>query len=153
MREIELTRGYKAIVDEEDFERVSQHKWLYIEQGYARTKINRKTMSLHRFIMNARPGQVVDHRNHDKLDNRRTNLRICTQRQNSMNKRTPAGRRFKGIDLHHCGRYRARVRRDGKLLFVGWADTPEEAAALYNLGAIKHFGEFAYLNSIPAPPL
>lgn len=75
-------RGLYAIIDEEDYDRVSKYNWHY-SNGYA---VNNFDLRMHRLIMNPPHNMVVDHKNHNKLDNRRSNLRICTQFENSQNR-------------------------------------------------------------------
>lgn len=89
MKQIPLTQGKFAIVDDEDFERVNAFKWQYHCDGYATSQKSK----MHRFILNAPKGMVVDHKNHDGLDNRKENIWICTNSQNQLNRnpnpRTP----------------------------------------------------------------
>ena len=92
MKEISLTKGLVAIIDDEDFERVSRYKWVSLKNKrtvYASRssdlKGGKKTMYMHRFIMNPPSDMQVDHINGDGLDNRRVNLRVCTQSQNLKN--------------------------------------------------------------------
>lgn len=99
-------------------------------------------------------GEIPDHINHDKLDNRRENLRLCTQAENSRNsvKRTwrngkqPTSR-YKGVSLHRqSGKWRAQLYRERKLYCLGYYATEEQAARAYDAAAREHFDEFAYLN-------
>ena len=94
MKEIPLTGGNFAIVDDEDHERVSKNKWqLNSRHGvkdpifYARAKINTKIVQMHRVILNAKNGQYIDHINGNGLDNRKCNLRFATRSQNLMNQK------------------------------------------------------------------
>lgn len=89
---IKLTKGYETIVDDEDYEELSKHKW-YANVGgtaphlvYARGTINGKKVRMHRVIMKTTENLVVDHKNHDTLDNRKKNLRNCTQKENQENR-------------------------------------------------------------------
>lgn len=103
---------------------------------------------LHRIITGAGNGQQVDHRNHNGLDNRNCNLRICTQSQNQANKRKSYGRnRFKGvIQSGKSGKWIARIGVNKKKYIIGRFDSEVDAALAYDAAAIKHFGEFACLN-------
>ena len=89
---IPLTQGQVTIVDDEDFEYVSQHNWRAKRAGrhgdywYAALSGGTKTIFLHRLLVNAQPGEDVDHKNHATLDNRRSNLRRATRSQNNANK-------------------------------------------------------------------
>jgi len=153
MKTIRTTNGYEVLIDDEDFERVSQHKWsaLVIKKKqtlYIRTNINKKLVYLHRFILNAPDGLTVDHRNHDTLDNRRENLRLCTRAQNNANKKTKRGK-LKGVSFRADQPrkpFQSVIRSNGKLHHLGYYATEEEAARAYDAAAKKHFGEFAYLN-------
>lgn len=104
MREIKLTKGAVALVSDEDYERVAAYKWYLHSDGYAvRTVVveGRKVKVLmHRFIMEAAPGEEIDHINGNRLDNRRENLRRVNRTHNNANSRPRKGRitRYKGID-------------------------------------------------------
>ena len=104
---------------------------------------------LHRVIAGAAKGQVVDHINGDTLDNRRANLRICTQQQNTFNGRPRGGvSGFKGVARHHDGkRWIARLTHNGKNLYLGIFDLAADAAAAYDAKAVELFGAFARGNN------
>lgn len=135
-----------AQVDPEDYERFNQFNWTCC-YGYAmRQVMPGKRIFLHVAIMDPPPGMEVDHRNGDRLDNRRANLRICTHHQNSMNrvkKKTPWP--YKGVRINHSG-WQARIRHNGKEYHLGVYETAEEAARAYDNKALELFGEFARLN-------
>lgn len=91
MKEIQLTQGKVALVDDEDFEWLSQWNWYANKDPrnhryYAKRICGNKWLKMHRVIMGAKQGEEVDHINGDGLDNRRCNLRVCTHSQNSMNR-------------------------------------------------------------------
>lgn len=145
---IELTKGYVAIVDDEDYERVSKYKW-YISNGYAQ---NSTVGRMYRFIMGVDdPNLVIDHINHDTLDNRKKNLRACTQRQNSFNQKPYNETGYKGVRIKKGLKksYQAQIWKNGIHYYLGYYLTPEQAAAAYNGAARILFGEFAYLNPLP----
>jgi hypothetical protein len=156
MKKVLLSQDKYALVDDEDFEKVKLFKWTYHNQGYAcRVKtVNRKqTMFfMHRFIMNAKKGQSVDHKNHDRLDNRKENLRTCTQSQNLQNMKVRSGRILpKGVTSYPTkkgNKYRAQIFLKGKYIHMGVYFDLKEATKAYNKGARQHFGEFALLNKI-----
>ncbi len=78
----------KAIIDKDDIEKVSKYKWHVLSNGYIATTLkNRKLLLLHRYITNCPEGKVVDHINHDRSDNRKINLRICTTKENAQNRK------------------------------------------------------------------
>lgn len=163
MKEIKLTKGYVAIVDDEDFDRVSQYKWsasvgertIYVYRSfYDKDTTSRKNILLHRFIVNNPTGLEVDHVNHNGLDNRKENLRICTRSQNKMNshKTKKTKYKYKGISLMSSALqtrnkpYRAQLRFGNVHYSLGVFETEEEAAKAYDEKAKELFGEFACLN-------
>jgi hypothetical protein len=148
MAEIPLTRGMVAIVDEEDFAWLSQWKWHALAEGYAARHRMGATILMHRVVADAVPGFNVDHINGNPADNRRRNLRLCTQAENVRNTRRRADNTtgFKGVSLHDSGLYRARLHSEGRGKLVGYFKTPEEAARAYDIAAAKLYGDFARLN-------
>jgi len=149
---IKLTWGKYAIVDAEDYGRLSSYKWCAVEHSrcwYARTlKRDGSQLSLHRLITGAPKGLFVDHRDHNGLNNRKQNLRICTRSENNWNRR-PHGRtsRYKGVYRDkRRNKFVARIYTNGKQIFIGYFDDEIEAAKAYDRKARELFGEFAYLN-------
>lgn len=141
------------MVDDEDYELLAKRKWYFGGRGYvvsAGKEENKKVLyRMHRLILNPPPGMVVDHINRDRLDNRRSNLRICTHQQNLWNQERKIGQktsRYKGV-WRRKDKWRACIVKDGKTLHLGTHSSPEEAAMAYNLSAIKMHGEFARLNN------
>mgnify|MGYP003656276584 CR=1 FL=1 len=114
--------------------------------------------SLARVLLNAPDGMEADHINHDPLDNRRANLRLCTRSENARNTRghSSSKNKYKGVTYHTAGHYpagrrwRAYTRVNGKRVWLGYHATEDDAARAYNDYAIKEFGEFACLNDVPA---
>jgi hypothetical protein len=159
MKEIPLTRGYVAIVDDEDFEALSQHKWcalvlprkVYAMRGIGGRK-NRKYLFMHRVIVGANPSVKVDHENHDGLDNRRCNIRIATHGQNQQNQRKQkraTSSSFKGVTwCKNEDKWKAQIQHNHKHIHLGYFDKEHEAATCYNAAAVQRFGEFASLNVI-----
>jgi len=157
VKKIRLTQGKFALIDEEDYERVSRFKWYWgsagTTGGYASRATPRdcngkqKGILMHRFILEASPTQMVDHRNRKSLDNRRSNLRKCTRSQNNRNSK---GRgKYKGIRTETRGnqiRYQARIWYKNKRVCLGSFKTKKEAAEGYDKAAKKYYGEFACLN-------
>ena len=135
-------------VDNEDFERLKDINWYYTKTGYAH---NKQLGKMHRYIMNPSKDMVVDHINHDTLDNRRSNLRICTIQENNCNtaSREGASSHFKGVSFNKLsGKYEAYITHKGLREYLGLYDTEEEAGLAYNKRAIELYGEFAKLNII-----
>lgn len=155
--EIELSRGFVAIVDADIKEWLLQWSWLAIgsapRRPYAGTRVRvggvQQRVLMHRLIAGARSGQVVDHINGDTLDNRVANLRVCSQKQNTRNRKAHAGRKYKGV-YERDGRWLARIMVDGKAIDIGYYDSEITAAAAYDDSAKTYFGEFARLNFDPA---
>lgn len=178
---------FTVLVDAEDWERVSQHKWHvrrnknqngWCDQFYVRTMMpmpegkwytytskkglsykhqQQRSLHLHRFLMDVPGNMVVDHISGDTMDNRKSNLRICTLVENfrnrKRNKNNTSG--YKGV--HYAKKAKdmirefsnpwiARISLDGKRKFIGSYNTPEEAGKAYDAFAKEHYGEFARLN-------
>jgi len=157
---LSLSCGYFALIDEEDFNRASRHKWCTVKNradgikyaiGKKKENGKRKTIHLHRFIMNAKKGEEIDHINHDGLDNRKSNLRICSSSQNAMNRRKKKGccSIYKGVTFWtERGKWKAQITNKKKCINLGLYELEKEAALSYNKAAKKMFGEFAYLNTL-----
>lgn len=149
-KSIPLTRGKYALIDDDDYERVSRYKWQYsthVNGGYAvHNSWKEGKMYLHRFVMGAASSQEVDHVNRDRLDCRKENLRFCTHKQNQRNIYKQNSTGYKGVTNHYKNKYRAKITVDGKYIGLGTYDTAEQAARAYDEAAKKYYGEFAYLN-------
>ncbi len=160
---IPLTQGQVAIIDAEDFERVSQYKWYanfdprYADGGrfIAKTEIRinqkRTGLYLHRFILSASKGIEVDHKNGNTLDCRKKNLRLASRSQNNCNKTKVSSNTsgFKGVYFNKKLRRKpffSFIQTNKKIVFLGYYHTAEEAAKAYDAGAVKYHGEFAKLN-------
>ena len=144
-REIYLTKGAVALVDDEDFEKVSGHSWQLHSKGYAVAKIGGKKIFMHRFILNAQEGQEVDHRNRDRLDCQKGNLRFATVSQSNANRSSKNKTGYKGVSETR-GKFLAHIKVSGRDLFLGRFDRAADAAKAYNEAAVRYFGEFAKLN-------
>ncbi|MDR6389161.1 HNH endonuclease [Paraburkholderia phenoliruptrix] len=152
--EIKLGGGGVAIVDAEDYERLSKIKWHLTPGGRAHGHVHKTpegwgyTALMHRFILGLMKGdpREVDHINGNPLDNRKANLRICTRVENCRNmgisSRNKCG--FKGVVLNKLrGRYQSKIVVHGKRIHLGYFDTAEEAHAAYCRAATELYGEFA----------
>ena len=150
MREIAIVEGGVALIDDEDFERVSQFKWHRSDNGYAVANHKNCKIRMHRLVMGAVGDQIVDHKNRDKLDNQKDNLRITDRSGNGCNRvaNLNRGSAYKGV-YKNAGKYEARIKVNAKPYYLGRYSTPEEAAKAYNEAAKKLHGEMAYLNVVP----
>lgn len=139
-------------VDPDVHSRASRRSW-HLHQGYPATTVGTGKKAyklyLHRFVMSARSGTIVDHKNGDHLDNRRANLRLASKSQNAANvgKLSTNGSGYKGVSKKGK-KFRAFAHKQGKTLYLGTFDTAKEAACEYNREAKKLFGRFAKINKI-----
>lgn len=152
MRLINLLNGILALVDDDDFDRLSKFNWCLHQNPRARYATTKnlvdgryRTIYMHRFIMNAGAGEVVDHIDHNGLNNQKSNLRICTQTQNLFNghlRLGPTG--LRGVTKSENGkRYHARVRG----VWLGTFDSATEAAIARDAVVREQFGEICIFNS------
>lgn len=154
-RKVPLSQGKFALVDDADFERVSQFKWTY-DKGYAFRHVYRRDadgkwrgrkVSLHNFVMGAEQGDLIDHINRDPLDNRRCNLRRATKAQNNANSGPRGNAQYKGVTYHQRdGRWLAQITSGKTKRHLGNFCTAEAAAKAYDKAAFELWGQFAYLN-------
>lgn len=154
MKLIELSQGKFAKIDDEDFGRVSQFKWSVFVRPHASYAVRRERLSdgsrksiyLHRFVMAEPIGMMVDHENHDGLDCQKSNLRVCSNSKNQMNrigaqKNSTSGRR--GVSWRKDkSRWQAQIKLDGRLKYLGLFDSIEDASTAYACANKKYFAEF-----------
>lgn len=144
---VTLTLGYSSIIDAEDAERVGAYNWaVTVQPGGARAtrKFRGHMTPLHRFIMRAAPGVVVDHINGDTLDNRKANLRICTHKQNMWNRRRRKDRALPtGIHLTKAGTYLVKLTHEGRRIYIGCYKTLDAAKEARRKADLKYRGEFS----------
>jgi len=156
---IALSNGGQAIVDKDDYDWLIFFAWHKSESNgdnyYARTSVKTAegeivSISMHRLILNPPDHIVIDHINHDGLDNRKSNLRLCYAAQNLMNQKQGRGAsKFKGVHPRISKdsiRWQAYINFEGKQTHLGFFDTEEDAAKAYDRHAKNLFGEFAKLN-------
>jgi len=150
MKEIILTKGFVTVVDDEDFEWLTQRKWHACigNRGkvYARSRNGGRTkIRMHQLIMNPPDGFCVDHIDGNTMNNQRSNLRICTQAENGRNSRINKTHStgFKGVYQAKSGRYIAHILSSGRLKHLGTFDTPEEAYEVWCMTAKELHGDFA----------
>lgn len=151
MAEIKTKKGEVVVIDDEDFERASVFNWWIDSQGYVRTKKSidgaSRVIKLHRFLLGvADPSIYVDHISGDKKDNRKGNLRLCVQAQNTRNAKVKASSatQIKGVRWKPRNKkYEAKICIDRKAKYLGLYDTAEEAHEVYCLWADMLHREFA----------
>ena len=154
MKKITTAKGENILVDECDFNWLLNYSWHVRKCAgyfYATTKSSRpkhKTIYMHRLILDAKKGEYVDHIDGNGLNNTRSNIRICTNKQNSFNQKA-RGRtsKFKGVSF--CSRTKkwiVTMKLEDRTRFFGRFDKEIDAAKKYNEVAAKYHGEFAKLN-------
>ncbi len=147
-RRIPLGDGLYAYVDAADYDWLSRWTWSSVN-GYAARNEKGKIVYMHRQILQAPPGKIVDHFNHNKLDDTRPNLRLCLRHENQRNQRKKRGSlsKYKGVgyskDRH---KWYAQIKIMGKDIWLGYYKDEIEAARAYDRKAVELFGEFANLN-------
>lgn len=149
---IPLSQGQYALVDEQDFEYLNQWKWCAVwdkkTNGYyaKRAAGNGKQIYMHRLLVNPTKGMVVDHRNHNTLDNQRVNLRVCTRKENAWNQRRPSNKAgYRGV-ISHKNRFVSQITVNYERKYLGSFATSLEAARVYDNAAKTYFGQFAITN-------
>lgn len=167
MKEISLTHGYVALVDDEDYELVAPHRWLANvvrrpnqEEGIMNVYASKagpyipgEIRLMHRLILGLTDRKIlVDHKNHNGLDNRRANIRIATPQQNVWSRRKSQdsgwvrySSTYRGVS-RYCGRWKATASLNGKPLSLGIFADEREAALAFDAFVIRHRGEFANPN-------
>lgn len=140
-------KGGYALVDKEDYELVYKYSWQFIKHGYVH---NSKIGLMHRLIMKPPKNKRVDHINHMVFDNRKSNLRVCDQKDNVKNRISDENRfssKYKGVSWYkNRGLWLSRITYDGKRICLGYFYDEIKAAKAYDEAAKKYHKEFAYLN-------
>ena len=146
MKQIKLDDTHHTIVDNEDFDFLNQFNWKYCENGYAYLYKDNKDISMHRLVMDLEDtSKVVDHINGNKLDNRKDNLRICTQQQNIcnrtvLNSNNTSG--YRGVFKTASDLFMASIEVNKVPQYLGTFNSAEKAALAYNRAAREHFKEY-----------
>jgi len=157
MKEIPLTQGKTAIVDDDMYDELSKYKWsasFLHGNWYAKRNIRvggkRLTVRMHSVIIDIPSGLLPDHKNGNGLDNRRENLRACTKTENQRNQRKTRGTSvFKGVHWkEERGNWIAQIQVNHKNFHLGCFTSEIAAALAYDEAAKLHFGEFAKTNFI-----
>jgi hypothetical protein len=148
--EIVLTQGKVAIIDDEDFGRLSDNKWHAAKNRniwYARTSISGRIVPMHRLILNYSGEYPIDHINGDGLDNRKSNIRICSHSENQRNRHVFRNKSssYRGVYLQKkCGNWIAMITVMGTRKYLGSFDSEEAAYNAYLLAASKYFRELPH---------
>ncbi len=147
---ISKDKEYICLYDPEDEELISRFSWSLHSQGYAQTTIDGKTVLLHRLIMGVldKPQIEVDHRFHNRLDNRRSKLRVCSHSENRRNARKlkpTAHSQYKGI-YNDLGRWHVQIMQNEKVKNLGRYNNEVIGAKVYDRRAIELFKDFAFVN-------
>ena len=144
MKKIKIKDGL-ILVDTKDFKLVSNYKWSRTRDGYVIRIENKKSILLHRFLLQPSKNQYIDHINHNKLDNRRKNNRICTKSQNCMN-RKKSNTITSGIVgvgwIAEKNEWRASLTLKGKFINLGYFKNKKDAIRARQQAEIKYFKEF-----------
>lgn len=154
MKIIKLTRSQIAMIDNEDFELVSKYKWWCSDKLYAYSFIPgphpQKKVNMARLIMNCPFDKIIDHIDHNTLNNQKVNLQICSRRENSLNrvKRNNTSSIYKGVSWSKTKqKWITQIRTPNtKRAYIGAFDKEYRAAMVYDLWAKDLYGEFAKLN-------
>lgn len=158
MKQIPLSQGFFAIVDDCDFEDLAKHKWttkkdhnkVYAYRTIRLCNGKRTSVLMHRQILGIdSPIDYCDHRDGNGLNNQRENLRLCSNSENQCNTsiRSDNTTGYKGVSFNRRNqKYRARVKHNGKIVYCKYFLCPIEAAKAYNEAAIVYHGDFARLN-------
>ena len=159
MKEIQLTQGKVALVDDDMYEYLNQWKWyannmngkFYAIRNHRENKGKQIKIAMHRLIIKPDKYMLIDHLDGNSLNNQKNNLRICTNSQNLMNRLIYINNKsgFKGVYWNkRSAKWMAYISFDNKMLYLGLFNNLKDAARAYNAAAIKYHGEFANLNKI-----
>ena len=145
MHDKNKTESARTIIDIDDIEEVKKYKLVYCPDGYVQVTENGKSIKLHRVLMNNPKGKCVDHVNRNQLDNRKENLRVCSQAQNLMN-RTKSNSKSGRMGVSWAkerNKWWVRIRFNNKNIHLGFFDNLKDAIEAREKAEEKYFGEFA----------
>ena len=141
MKEIKLTQGKVTLVDDNDFEELNKHKWFarkdyntfyVLRQSSTKGGIKRRTLLMHRIIMNCPEKLQIDHIDGDGLNNQKANLRVVTTRQNKQNIHIKTASKYPGVSWHKTGKtWQANIRIGNRKRYLGMFEKEEDAYAAY----------------------
>lgn len=143
MKRLKLSDGGYTLVDDEDYINLSKWKWRKNSQGYVRRSIPNGEF-LHRLLLNAPKDKLVDHINRNPLDNRRSNLRLCTPSYNNINQKLKANNKtgFRGVSWHNLGqKYIVSINYNNKKTHLGSFADISEAIGVRMTAELEIFGE------------
>jgi hypothetical protein len=152
MKKIILTKGKFALVDDEDFEWLNKFSWHYSDNGYAVGRTSKtsgkKCIWMHREILGTPIGMDTDHIDMNKLNNQRSNLRICSRSQNMMNTKRQQNNTtgFRGVRILRGKSFQSYININKRRIHLGTFPDLISAAKAYDAKSKELFGEFAYLN-------
>lgn len=145
------TNNVYFLIDEGDAERVLKHRWTANPKGYIIARINRRCMNIARFLLDCPLGMETDHIDHNPLNNRRNNIRICTHQENQRNKNPTQNKtsQFKGVHWDKKSmKWRVSCKFNGSQMYLGLFAKEIDAAKKYNEFATKNYGAYACINEI-----
>lgn len=157
MKEIQLTQGKVALVDDDMYDYLMQWKWFannikgyfYAGRNITSSKCKQSRISMHRLIMKPDKGMIIDHLDGDALNNQKNNLRICNHSENMRNRKLGKNNTsgYKGVSYQkRDNNWRSYIKFNNKTINIGTYTNPIDAARAYNEAAIKYHGKFAKLN-------
>jgi len=151
MKEINITKGQRTLVDNKDYEILMKHRWRCDVNGYAVRTTRNGIIKMQHFLIEGRNELCVDHINGNRLDNRRSNLRLCTKIENSRNRKVGKNNTsgYKGVIFFPKNPkkpWRVQISVNGIKKHIGYFKNKVEAAVAYNSKAIELYGDFARLN-------
>ncbi len=144
-------KTYEVLIDRSDFDKIQKYKWILNSKNYVISSVKSEQILLHRVIMDAPKTKYVDHINHDTLDNRRRNLRLCTQSENMRNARLNRNNvsGYPGVYWHNQNnKWIAKIKKDYKSIYLGSFDDKNDAIKARKDAEVKYFGEFRYKGKI-----
>lgn len=145
MKTILLSQNKYALVDDEDFEKINKFHWIFTH-GYARSSKNPTYM--HRLIMDCPKNKIIDHKDHNTLNNQKSNLRICSRLENQRNQlKHNSSNPYKGVSWHKINKkWISYISYKNKIIYLGSFKDSHYAALMYDFWAKEIFGEFAITN-------